>query len=116
MADASLDRPADVSSPAPATPEDNEAMAATRETMLIHGGRVYRHDGDTDNPPVADVLIRDGVIERLEPDLLAAQKRGDLGNVDRVIDARGKLLLPGFFNAHYHSHDTLQKGCFETPP
>jgi cytosine/adenosine deaminase-related metal-dependent hydrolase len=32
---------------------------------------------------------------------------------DRVIDARGKLLLPGFFNSHYHAHETLLKGCFE---
>ena len=29
---------------------------------------------------------------------------------------REKLLLPGFVNAHYHSHDVLLKGSFETIP
>lgn len=84
------------------------------ETILILGGRVYRHDGDTDNPASADVLIKDGVFARIEPDLKSAHARGELGKVDRVIHAERRLLLPGFFNAHYHSHDTLQKGCFET--
>jgi len=84
------------------------------ETILICGGRVYRHDGDTDLPAVADVLIKDGKFARVEPGLRAMHARGELGPVDRVIDADRRLLLPGFFNAHYQSHDTLQKGCFET--
>jgi guanine deaminase len=90
-------------------------MKQRRETILIHGGRVYQHDGDTDQPITADVLIEGGVIRRIEPNLFAASERGELGAIERVIDAREKLLMPGFFNAHYHSHDTLQKGCFETP-
>lgn len=90
-------------------------MAGPRETILIHGGRVYDHDGDTDDPPVADVLLRGGVVEEVAPDLLSRHGAGGIPGVDRVMDATGRLLLPGFFNAHYHSHDTLQKGCFETP-
>ena len=31
-------------------------------TLLISGGRVYDHDGDTDAPPVRDVLIEAGRI------------------------------------------------------
>ena len=34
----------------------------------------------------------------------------------KVIDARDRLVLPGFVNAHYHSHDTLLKGFFESIP
>ena len=30
--------------------------------------------------------------------------------------ADGKLLIPGFVNAHYHSHDILLRGCFENLP
>jgi 5-methylthioadenosine/S-adenosylhomocysteine deaminase len=90
-------------------------MASDRyETILIHSGRVYRHDGDTDDPAIEDVLIKDGKFARIEPGLRTAHESGDLGHVDRVINAERRLLLPGFFNAHYHSHDTLQKGCFET--
>src|SRR5207244_5709989 len=37
-------------------------------------------------------------------------------SIDQTIDANEKLLMPGFFIAHYHSHDVLLKGCFETIP
>jgi cytosine/adenosine deaminase-related metal-dependent hydrolase len=76
-----------------------------RERILIRGARVYDHDGDADFPRVADVSISGGRIDSV----------GDApaGDWDRVIDGRGKLLLPGFFNTHYHAHDTLLKGCFE---
>ncbi len=83
--------------------------ARKRERILIRGARVYDHEADLDFPPVADVVIEDGAITlvgRADPE----------ARHDRVIDARGKLLLPGFFNAHYHAHDTLLKGCFETLP
>src|ERR1700736_4088476 len=96
--------------------KDDRNMKLRKETILIHGGRVYQHDGNTDNPPTADLLVKDGAIARVGFGLLAACTRGELGTVDRILDAKDKLLLPGFFNAHYHSHDTLQKGCFETPP
>ena len=32
------------------------------------------------------------------------------------LDARGHLVLPGFINAHYHSHDVLAKGTLEEVP
>ncbi|MGQ0654828.1 MAG: amidohydrolase family protein [Betaproteobacteria bacterium] len=77
------------------------------DAILITGGRVYDHDGDTDRPPVADILVRDGRIAEVRPGIQAnAQK----------IDASGMLVLPGFVNAHYHSHDVLMKGAWETLP
>ena len=33
-----------------------------------------------------------------------------------MIDARGKLVIPGFVNAHYHSYDVLAKGLLEDMP
>lgn len=82
-------------------------MAEETPSILIRGGRVYDHDGDTDLPPVADVLIEGDRIARIG---------AGLGPADRTIDAAGKLVMPGFINAHYHSHDVLLKGCFETLP
>ncbi len=87
---------------------------AEADRLLITGGRVYDHDGDVHHPGHADVLIEGDEIVCVEPglaDLLA----GD-GPAPRVIDADDKLLVPGFVNAHYHSHDVLLKGCFETLP
>ena len=86
---------------------------AGQERILIAGGMVYDHDGDTDHPPVMDVLIENGRIAALTPAGRGGSD-GDSKNADRVIDARRKLVLPGFVNAHYHSHDTLLKGSFET--
>src|SRR5262245_12833802 len=94
----------------------------TRGTILIRNGRVYDHDGDVDLPPIADLLIVDGVIAAVRPDIARTLGRREavpeLGAraVDQTIDATDKLLLPGFVNAHYHSHDVLLKGCFETIP
>ena len=86
------------------------AAPTSRSRTLIVGARVYDHDGDTDSPSAADVCIEDGAI-------VAVAAPGALvpGALDEVIDATGCLLVPGFFNAHYHSHDTLLRGCFETP-
>ena len=33
-----------------------------------------------------------------------------------VIDGNDSLVLPGFINAHYHSHDVLAKGTLEEMP
>ncbi len=39
----------------------------------------------------------------------AAPENGSI----ETIDARKHLVLPGFINAHYHSHDVLAKGTLE---
>jgi guanine deaminase len=38
------------------------------------------------------------------------------GPAVEVIDAHDHLVLPGFVNAHYHSHDVLAKGTLEEVP
>ena len=90
--------------------------------LLVAGGLVYDHDGDVHHPVVADVLAVDGVIAAVRPGIADAVRRGEPvpelagRGVERTIDARGRLVIPGFVNAHYHSHDVLLKGCFETIP
>src|SRR6266545_8197321 len=80
-----------------------------RKRTLIRGGQVYDHDGDVHKPAVADILIEDDKIlsvgANLTPDV-----------VHEVIDASGRLILPGLINAHYHSHDVLCRGLFEELP
>jgi len=58
---------------------------------------------------VADILIEGGKIVAVGQDL---DRRG----AATVLDARGKLVIPGLINAHYHSHDTLCRGLFEELP
>ena len=99
-------------------------MATTdaRGIILIRNGRVYDQDGNVDLPPIADLLIVDGMIAAVRPGIAGAVERrepiAELGTreIDQTIDATDKLVMPGFVNAHYHSHDVLLKGCFETIP
>ena len=79
--------------------------------ILIKEGRVYRHDGDVHRPMVADVLVKDDRIAAVGNDV--APGPGEQGAPNHVIDARDKLVMPGFVNAHFHSHDILLKGCFD---
>jgi cytosine/adenosine deaminase-related metal-dependent hydrolase len=76
---------------------------------LIRGARVYDHDADVHQPSHMDLLISDGRVARLEKSIPNAE------GVD-VIEASDKLVIPGFVNAHYHSHDVLAKGLFEEMP
>jgi 5-methylthioadenosine/S-adenosylhomocysteine deaminase len=87
-------------------------MQAHRSRIVVKGGRVLDLDGDPHHPHEADILLEDGLIAAL----------GDAAQFDlaetvlpgaEVIDARGKLVAPGFVNAHYHSHDVFLKGCFD---
>lgn len=85
-------------------------MPVTPGTLLIKSARVYDHDGDVHEPAVADVLIENARIAAVGTDLPVPD-----GAVE-VINATGKLVIPGFVNAHYHSHDVLAKGMFEDLP
>ncbi|MCC6193212.1 MAG: amidohydrolase family protein [Burkholderiales bacterium] len=79
---------------------------------LVKGGLVLDASRGDDAPLAADVLI-DGT--RIAAVLPRGEVRGDMAAVD-VLDATDKLVVPGFFNAHYHSHDIFLKGCFEPTP
>jgi len=91
-------------------------------TLLIQDARVYDHEGDVDQPPFADILIVDGLIAAVRPGigkaLAAGEPIAELAgrSVDEVIDGTDRLVVPGFVNSHYHSHDVLLKGVFETIP
>ena len=78
------------------------------QRLLIRGARPLADPRAYDLPPVADILIENGVIVAVEPNLEAADCT--------VIEAQDRLAVPGFVNAHYHSHDTLLKGAFEPLP
>jgi len=87
-------------------------MTDNSARLIVSGGRVYRHGGDTNQPEIADILIEDGKITAVGPDIAGTEAAAGA----QVIDARDRLVLPGFVNSHYHSHDVLLKGAFETIP
>ncbi|XP_057395579.1 dihydropyrimidinase-like isoform X2 [Balaenoptera acutorostrata] len=66
---------------------------AAPSRLLIRGGRVVNDDSSQ----VADVLVEDGVVRELGRDLLPP---GDAPAGLRVLDAAGKLVLPGGIDTH----------------
>jgi len=70
-----------------------EAQAPTGRATAIIGATVFPATGEA--PRVANVVIRDGRIVAVGPDVRAP--RGAV-----VVNAKGKALLPGFFDLHTH--------------
>src|SRR6202162_3901469 len=88
---------------------DESTPAGT--TLLLQGGRVLTPNADWHDPPQADIAIAGDKIVGVG----LGYRPGDDRNVE-AIDARDHLVLPGFVNAHYHSHDVLAKGTLEEVP
>ncbi len=61
--------------------------------LLIRNGRI--HDAVHREPYVADILVDDGKIRKIEPGLSAEGAE--------VVDAAGKEIYPGFVEAHGHT-------------
>ena len=85
-------------------------MTTTPALTLIRGAEVLTLAGPQGTQPVhADLLLRDGRIEDIGPDLPVPQ-------ACTLVEARGKLLMPGLVNAHTHSSETFFKGRYEGMP
>jgi 5-methylthioadenosine/S-adenosylhomocysteine deaminase len=80
--------------------------------ILISGGRLLDPEGELHRPAVSDILIEADRISALGE---AAKARARVMGAE-IIDASGKLVTPGFVNAHSHSHDMLLRGVFEQQP
>ncbi|WP_394001949.1 amidohydrolase family protein [Luteimonas sp. WGS1318] len=80
------------------------AASADDGALLVRNGHVLTMDPQTGDLPRADVLVRDGRIVAVGPDL-------DPGDA-RVIDAAGAYVLPGFVDTHSHLYTTTMRGQF----
>ena len=56
------------------------------------------------------LLVEDGRIARIAPPASIE------GSFDRVLDAKGKVVLPGLVNAHMHFYSTLVRGLGKAAP
>lgn len=92
---------AGVATPAIVSPARAQtAPAVARGHTLIRNGAVITV-GQAGVLPRADVLVRDGRIEAVGPDLTAA-------GAD-VIDATDMIVMPGFVDTHYHMWSALSR-------
>lgn len=68
--------------------------------VLVRGGRVLTLDDRDTELALGDVLISDGLIAAVGPDLVAPPGT-------RLVDAAGRLVLPGLVDTHRHTWQTL---------
>lgn len=74
---------------------------AQRRT-IVRNGRIVSMDEEIGNLARADVLIEEGLIVAIGPDL-------DAGDAE-VIDAEGKIVAPGLIDTHRHTWQTQIRG------
>jgi len=77
--------------------------------LLINGGTIVTMDGDR-------LILEDGAVAVKGDVISAIGFRTDLEKKytpDQTIDARGKLVLPGFINGHTHVPMTLFRGLHD---
>src|ERR1700674_690859 len=91
-------------------------MSATRKHLIIRGGLVLNAHAAHENPVALDILIVDDKIAELAPASEAFATPIDPSVPAETLDARDRLIVPGFVNAHYHSYDVLAKGLLEDMP
>lgn len=66
---------------------------------VIRGGAVMSMDPQVGDFPQADVLVEGNKIRAVRPNLNA-------GNADEI-DARGRIVMPGFIDTHHHQFETV---------
>src|SRR3984893_5386468 len=91
-------------------------MSATRKHLIIRGGLFLNAHAPPEKPLALDILIVDDKIAELAPAGEAFATPIDPSVPPETLDARDRLIVPGFFNAHYHSYDVLAKGLLEDMP
>ena len=87
--------------------------------MLIKNGLALLWDGSTWKIEKKDILINANRIESVkDPDSKSfelctlrreASPSGNFELYDRIIDASGKLVMPGLINAHTHAYMTIHR-------
>ncbi|MFB9684485.1 amidohydrolase family protein [Amycolatopsis plumensis] len=69
---------------------------------LLRGGMVVSMDPALGDLPRGDLLIEDGRIAAVAPEIAAADAE--------IVDATGKIVLPGFVDTHRHTWQTAFRG------
>ncbi|HET6439184.1 MAG TPA: amidohydrolase family protein, partial [Anaeromyxobacter sp.] len=77
---------------------------------VIRGGTLVTLGSSCRVLPAHDLILEGETIARVSP---AGLERGPF---DRMIDARGKVVLPGLVNAHMHFYSTLVRGLGKAAP
>ncbi len=91
-------------------------MASKKYDMVIRGGHVI--DPALGFGKDAHVFIKDGKIVRVDTDTAAVRRLISSFDKDQIVDATGKLVVPGLIDVHVHlrepgreDEETVETGC-----
>ena len=84
------------------------------KTLLIKNGTVITLGAQNRVLEKHCVLVKGDRISRIAPSESFASAQS--AQYDEVIDAHGKLILPGFINTHMHFYSTLVRGLAKAKP
>lgn len=84
-----------------------EAQGMGSPNMLIRGATLLTMDSKLADIVEGDVMIRDGVI--------VAVGKGLDAEGAQVLDARGKLMIPGLVDSHWHMWNSILRNAAPTP-
>jgi cytosine/adenosine deaminase-related metal-dependent hydrolase len=76
-----------------------ENQAPARRQYLIRGGTIVSADASIGTVPRGDVLVDDGIIERIDTDVVAPDAE--------TIDATDMIVMPGLVDSHFHMWSSL---------
>jgi len=79
-------------------------------TLLIKNGVIVTLGQNNKVLYDSAVLVQDGIVKKIGP------KEEFKAQYDKVIDAHGKVVLPGFINAHMHFYSTFARGLGKAAP
>ncbi len=84
--------------------------------ILIKNARILTFDAAATEHERADILIRGSTIAAIGRDLAPAPGEPLPGETVRVVDAAGRLAMPGLINAHFHSPGNFMRGMLDGLP
>jgi 5-methylthioadenosine/S-adenosylhomocysteine deaminase len=74
---------------------------AAQRRILIKGGIVLSLDRQVGDFAQADVLIEDGIIREVRPNIAVT------GEASAVVDATNRIVMPGFIDTHHHFYQGI---------
>lgn len=80
------------------------------QTLLIQNGTIITLGRDSQVLYGHAVLAEDGFIRQIAP------AEEFTGHYDQIVDAAGKVVMPGLINAHMHFYSTLVRGLGKAKP
>jgi 5-methylthioadenosine/S-adenosylhomocysteine deaminase len=87
------------------TAEPEVARLLAQRRILLKGGVVLTLDRQIGDFAQADVLIEDGKIREVRPNIAISE------DVAAVVDAAGRIVIPGFIDTHNHTYQGLLRSA-----